>query len=66
MHINFCRLPHLLVFSSLLQILKFLTLSILVCLAFGAPCPKKKQKILLRPCFGAFLTLGPRVVWIPH
>jgi hypothetical protein len=33
---------------------------------FGAPWNKKEQKHLLRPGFGAFLTLGPRVVWIPR
>jgi hypothetical protein len=69
-HIIFCRLRQekfscLLVFNSLLQILKFSDPYQFFATIFRVPCPKKEQKILLRPCFGAFLTLGPCVICIP-
>jgi hypothetical protein len=66
-HINFSRLPRnsaiILVCNSLLQILKFSEPYEFLALRslFGAPCPKKEQKILcLRACFWslAFLNFG--------
>jgi hypothetical protein len=79
---SFTKFSNLLVFNSLVQILKFSDPMISLASLFGVPCPKKEEKHLfeaqlLEPHFlnfggagasllGALNSLGPRAVWIPR